>query len=142
MKIGSLVAAFVGGIVMFLLGGVIFGILFADYFKSNMVEYAGLAKDPPLMWALVLFNIAWGALIAFVLDYAGRVGWGEGAKVGAIVMFILALGIDLEFHAFMNIHKELAPMLLHILLVTIMGAISGAVIGLVMGFFHRKPAAA
>ena len=141
MKIGTLVGALAGGIVMFLLGFLFFGVLLADYFKANMIEYAGLAKDPPLVWAIVLFNLAWGYLIAFVLDYAGRSGWAEGAKTGAIVMFILALGIDLEFHAFMNIHKALAPMLVHILIVTLMGAIAGAVIGWVKGFFDSRTAA-
>lgn len=142
MKIGTLASAIVGGIVMFLLGFLFFGFLFADYFKANTIEYPQLAKDPPLIWAIFLFNLAWGYLIAFVLEFAGRAGWGEGAKAGAIVMFILALGIDLEFHAFMNIHKELAPMILHILLVTFMGTVAGAVIGIVRGLFNRESVSA
>ena len=128
MKLGTLLGALAGGIVMFLLGFVFFAVLFADYFKANTVEYAGLVKDPPLIWAIFLFNLAWAYLIAWAMDYAGRSGWGVGAKAGAIVMFVIALGIDLEFHAFMNIHKEiLAPTLLHILIVTFMGAVAGAV---------------
>jgi hypothetical protein len=50
MKIGTLAAALAGGIVMFLLGFLFFGILFAEYFRTNMVEYPGLVKDPPLVW--------------------------------------------------------------------------------------------
>ena len=138
MKIGTLLGALVGGTLMFLIGFLFFGILFADYFRANAIQYAGLEKDPPVMWAIFLFNLAWGALIAFVLDYAGRGGWAEGAKVGAIVMFILAVGMDLEFHAFMNLHKDLAPMLLHVLIVTFMGAVSGAAVGLVSGYFNRQ----
>lgn len=133
-----MVAAIVGGIVLFLLGYLFFGLLLSDYFKANTVEYAGLVKDPPLIWAIFLFNLAWAALIAFVLQYAGRIGWGEGAKAGAIVMFFIAVGIDLEFHAFMNVHKDFAPMLVHILIVTLMGAIAGAVIGVVAGLFGAK----
>ena len=142
MKIGTIAGALAGGIVMFLLGGLIFGFLFAEYFKANTIEYAGLVKDPPVMWALFLFNVVWAYLIAFVLEYAGRSGWGEGAKAGAIIMFLLGLGLDLEFYAFMNIHKEVGPMIFHVLILTVMGAITGAVIGLVMGFFNRRPAAA
>lgn len=138
MKVGTLVASLAGAVVMFGLGYLFFGLLLADFFKANMVEYAGLAKDPPLVWAIFLFNLAWAWLIAWVLDYGSRSGWGEGAKAGAIIMFILAVGIDLEFHAFMNVHKALAPMLLHILIVTFMGAVAGAVIGLVQGFFGKR----
>jgi hypothetical protein len=140
MKIGTLAAALAGGIVMFLLGFLFFGVLFADYFRANMVQYPGLEKDPPLIWAIFLFNVAWAWLIAWVADRSGGVSWAEGAKVGAIVMFVLGVGIDLEFYAFMNIHKALAPMLAHILIVTLMGAVAGAVIGFVLGFFNRRAA--
>jgi hypothetical protein len=137
MKIGTVLGALGGGIVMFLLGFLFFGVLFAAYFKANTIDYPGLIKDPPIIWAIFLFNLAWAYLIAWTMDYASRSGWGEGAKAGAIVMFVIAVGIDLEFHAFMNIHKELAPTLLHILIVTFMGAVAGAVIGLVRGFFSK-----
>lgn len=137
MKIGTIVAALVGAIVMFGLGFLFFGLLFSEFFKANTVEYAGLAKDPPVIWAIFLFNLAWAYLIAFVLGYAARSGAVDGAKAGAVVMFVIALGIDIEFHAFMNIHKSFAPMLLHILIVTIMGAVGGAVIGLVSGRFNK-----
>jgi len=140
MKIGTLLAVLVGGIVMFGLGFLFFGWLLASYFQANTIEYAGLVKDPPVVWAIFLFNVIWAWLIAFVLEYGGRSGWGEGAKAGAIVMFVLALGIIVEFHAFMNLHRELAPVLVHILIVTGMGAVAGAVIGVVQGYFNRKPA--
>ena len=140
MKIGTLVAAIAGGIVMFLLGGLSFGFLLADYFMSNTIEYAGLAKKPASLPLIFLFNVVWAWLIAFVLDYAGRSGWAEGAKAGAIVMFVIGLAINLEYEAFMNLHRSMTPMLVHILLLTIMGTISGAVIGLVLGVFNRKPA--
>lgn len=137
MKVGTLVAALAGGIVMFGLGFLFFGLLFADYFKANTIDYPGLVKDPPLVWAIFLFSLAWGWLIAWVVDRSNLGGWGEGAKAGAIIMFVLALGIDLEFHAFMNLHKEFAPMILHIGIVTIMGAVAGAVVGLVLDYFNK-----
>jgi hypothetical protein len=135
MKIGTLLGAVAGGIVMFLLGFLMFGLLLADFFKANMIEYPGLVKDPPVIALIILFNIIWAGLIAWVLDYAGQSGWAEGAKAGAIIMFFLALGIDVEFEAFMNTHKTLTPIIVHILIVTIMGAIAGAVIGMVQARF-------
>ena len=137
MKIGTLLGALAGGIVMFLLGFLFFGILFAEYFKANTVVYPGLVKDPPVFWAIFLFNLVWAYLIAWAMEYAGRSGWGEGAKAGAVVMFILGVGINLEFYSFMNVHKELAPLLLHVLIVTFMGAVAGAVIGLVRGYLSK-----
>lgn len=140
MKIGTIAGAVAGGITMFLLGFLVFAVLLEDYFRENMIAYSGLLKDPPVVWAIFLFNLTWAALIAFVLDYAGRSGWAEGAKAGTIVMFLLALGIDLDFFAFMNVHKSVAPIIVHILVISIMGGISGAVIGVVMGLFGRRTA--
>jgi hypothetical protein len=138
MKVGTLVAALAGGIVMFGLGFLFFGVLFAEYFKANTIDYPGLVKDPPVIWAIFLFNLVWAWLIAWVVDRSNLGGWAEGAKAGAIIMFVLALGIDLEFQAFMNIHKEVAPMILHIGIVTVMGAVAGAVIALVLGYFDKS----
>lgn len=140
MKIGTLLGALAGAIVMFLLGFLFFGVLLSDYFKADTIQYAGLAKDPPLFALIFLFNLVWAWLIAFVLDYGGRSGWAEGAKIGAIMMFVVSLGILFEFEAFMNIHKSFAPMIVHLLVVTVMGGVAGAVIGMVRGYFNRERA--
>lgn len=142
MKIGTIAGAIAGGITMFLLGFVVFAVLLESYFRANMTVYSGLEKDPPVFWAIFLFNLTWAALIAFALDYAGRSGWAEGAKVGTIIMFLLALGTNLDFFAFLNIHKAAAPMIVHTLVVAIMGGVTGAVVGAVMGMFNRKTAEA
>ena len=138
MKIGTLVAAIVGGLVMFCIGGLVFGFLLGEYFRANTIEYAGLVKDPPLMWLIFLFNVVWAWIIAYVMEYGGRSGVAEGAKIGAILLFAITLGLDIEFEAFMNVHRSFSPMLVQLAIVIVMGAISGAVIGWVVGFFDRR----
>lgn len=138
MKIGTIVAALVGGLVMFGLGFLLFGVLLSDYFKANTTQYAGLMKDKPVIWAIFLFNVVWAWLIAFVLSRGAAAGAAEGAKTGAIVMFVLGLGINLEYHAFMNVHPSIAPVLVSMLVVTFLGVVAGAVIGLVLGYFNKK----
>src|SRR5688572_20630386 len=99
MKIGTVLGAVVGGIVMFLLGFLFFGVLLADFFKANTIVYPGLLKDPPVIALIFLFNLVWAWLISWVLEFAGRSGWGEGARAGAIIMFLIALGNGVEFEA-------------------------------------------
>ena len=135
MKIGTLLGAVVGGIVMFLLGFLLFGVLLADFFKANAIEYPGLVKDPPVIALIFLFNLIWAWLIAWVLEYAGRSGWAEGGKAGAIVMFFVALGNGVELEAFLNVHKTMTPLIANILIVTVMGAVTGAVIGMIQARF-------
>src|SRR3712207_8732781 len=47
MNIRILVATLAGGLTMFLLGWLIFGILLMDYFKANTIQYPGLMKETP-----------------------------------------------------------------------------------------------
>jgi len=142
MKIGTIVAGIAGGIVMFLLGFLFFGYLLSDYFKANTIQYAGLMKDPPIIPFIFMFNLVWAWLIAFILEYGGRTGWAEGAKIGAITLFMISLGINIEFEAFMNVHESMAPILVQLVVIIVMGLIAGAVIGLVQGKFSQKTAEA
>ena len=138
MKIGTLVAAILGGLVMFGMGGLVFGFLLSEYFKANTIEYAGLVKDPPLVWLIYLFNVIWAWVIAYVLEYGGRSGVAEGAKMGAILLFAISLGITVEFEAFMNVHRSFSPILVQLAVIIVMGAIGGAVIGWIQAFFDRR----
>lgn len=142
MNVKTLVAALAGGIVMFGLGFLFFAVLFTNYFQENMVQYAGLMKEPPIIWAIFLFNVVWAWLIAWIADRSGSAGWAAGAMTGAITMFTVSLAMNLDFFAFLNIHKSLAPILVHLIGVTIMGAAAGAVIGLVLDYFQSKSQAA
>jgi hypothetical protein len=137
MKFGTILAAAVGGVVMFLLGFLFFGILFANFFAAYMVKYEGLMKDPPEISLIFLFNLAWAWLIAFVMEWAGIRTITGGVKAGAAIMFALILGVNLQYYAFMNLHTSIVPMIVDVLIVTAMGAAAGAVIALVLGFFNK-----
>ncbi|MBK9153800.1 MAG: hypothetical protein IPM25_06225 [Chloracidobacterium sp.] len=141
MRLATFAAGLAGGIVMFLLGFLFYAVLFATYFQENMVQYAGLMKDPPVFWAIFVFNIVWAFLIAFVLDHWAKLsGWAEGAKTGAIIMFLVGLATNLDFYAFLNLHKALAPVIVHLIVMIILGAGAGATAGVVLGFFNRRTA--
>jgi hypothetical protein len=142
MKFGTILAAVAGGVVMFLLGFLFFGILFANFFAAYMVKYEGLMKDPPEIPLIFLFNLAWAWLIAFVMEWAGIKNLTGGVKAGAAIMFALILGVNLQYYAFMNLHTSIVPLIVDVLIVTVMGAAAGAVIALVLGFFNKPKEAA
>ena len=142
MKIGTILAALAGGVIMFLLGFLFFGILLMSFFNEHTVKHVGLIKDPPEIPLIFLFNLVWAWLIAIVMGWAGIKGLAGGAKAGAVVMFLLYLGGNLQQYAFMNLYTSLMPMVVSVLVVTVMGAVAGAVMGLVLGFFNKKPVSA
>lgn len=138
MKIGTLLAALVGGIVMFMLGFLFFVVMLGDFFQNYVIKYAGLIKDPPEIALIFLFNLMWAWLIAIVMEWANIKNLVGGAKAGAVVMFLLILGVNLQYYAFMNFYTSFVPLVVDVAVVTVMGASAGAVMGLVLGFFGKK----
>ncbi len=127
-------ATFAGGVVMFVLGFLIYGIALDAFMKANMVQYTGLIKETPDFILLGVANLTYAFLLAFIADYWARVRtFAGGAKLGAIVAFLFALTLDLMFMAFMNLYSTFLVVIVDIIASTVMGAIAGGVIGLVLG---------
>jgi hypothetical protein len=144
MLIRVLAATVAGGIAFFGLGFVIYGLLLDPYMKANMIQYAGLMKEPmPDMVPLIAANLANALLFAFIFDYwAGIRTFVGGLKGGAILMFLISVTIDLQFLAFMNLWKGgFVPVIVDIIAATILGTLAGGVIGLVLGLMNKSSAA-
>ena len=140
MLVRILAATLVGGIAMFALGFVIYGLILDPYLKANMIQYAGLIKEPmPDMIPLVAANFVNAFLFAFVFEkWASIKTFVGGLKGGAILMFLTATTLDLNFFAFMNLMKGPAPVIVDIIGATVLGALSGGVIGLVLGLMNKS----
>lgn len=59
MLVKILAGTVIGGIVMWLLGFLIFGVIFDSYMKAGVHQYPGLIKESPEMISLFLFNLSW-----------------------------------------------------------------------------------
>lgn len=141
MLIRVLAATVAGGIAFFALGFLIYGMVLDPYFKANMIVYAGLMKEPmPDFVPLVAANLANAFLIAFIFDkWASIKTFVGGMKGGAIIMFLIAVTIDLQFLAFMNLWKGgFMPIVVDMVAATVMGAIVGGVIGAVLGLMNKS----
>ena len=143
MLVRVLAAAVAGGIAFFILGYVIYGIMLDPYLKANMIQYAGLMKEPmPDMAPLVAWNLVTAFLFAFVFDYwAGIRTFAGGLKGGAILMFLTSVGLQLQSLAFMNMWKGgFVPILVDLIAATFIGALVGGVIGAVLGLMKKQAA--
>ena len=139
MNVRVLVAAVVGAIIMFFLGWLIFGIALNSWMHANMIQYPGLMKDPPDFIWLGLSNFAFAWLYAFIFDQWAGIRTFAGGVIGGITIAIpLALAIDLQFLAFMNIYKTIAVIFVDVAGVAVMNAIVGGVIGLILGKMAPK----
>ena len=120
----------VGGIAMFVVGYLIWNILL-DYWNGAF-DAAGVAREPQLLWAVVLSNVPAAALITLAIERGGSSTIGGGVKIGAIVGFLVWSGVDVAFYANTTIF-DLTTIILDPLLASVHHGIGGGVIAAVLG---------
>lgn len=134
MSTKFLITVAVGTIVTFLLGWLVFGILLMDFYTANTTAYAGLVKDPPVLWAILLSNLCWVFLVTYIFDkWAGIRSLTSGAGAGMIIGFLLGLTFNFSFHAFMNLYNT-TYMITDVIVNTIFSGIIGGAIGWMLGY--------
>jgi hypothetical protein len=134
MNTKTLLAGLLAGIITFLLGWLIFGMLLMDFYMSNSTLYTGLMKDPPDFVAIFIANLSWGLLIAYIFNLAGIKTTQNGAITGVILFFLVVLGVDLLYYAQMNLFG------LKVVLVDVfVNAIMGGIIGAFVGWWFGRP---
>jgi hypothetical protein len=138
MNIKVLAAIITGSITIFLFGYLIFGILLVPYMKADEIQYAGLHKMPPDFLLLMLKNIVQAILLVYIFEYlAGIRTFLGGMKVGAIIMFLITLSLNLSLLSIMNLHKGFTANILDVVGETVRMALGGGVIGAVLGFMDK-----
>ena len=135
-----LAATVAGGVTIFVLGFVIYGLILENaVMKPNMNTYPGLTNEMPVWAPLILANLVSAFLLTYIFDrWASISTFVGGLKGGAIVWFLISLSFQLMFLAFMNLHKNYIPVVADVIGSTVMGAIAGGVIGQVLGMMKKE----
>ena len=138
MYIKVLAATIVGSITIFLLGYLIFGILLAPYTKIEEIQYNGLRKVPPDFLLLILKNIVQAFLLVYIFVYLAKIRtFLGGMKVGAIIMFLTTLSLNLSLLSIMNLNNGYTANILDVIGETVRMALGGGVIGGVLGLMDK-----
>jgi uncharacterized membrane protein len=135
MNTKVLLAGLAGGIVAFLLGWVIFGMLLMGYYEANMIHYDGLMKGEGEMHLGLMFlsNLMLSLMLAYVFSRMGVNDLKGGLIAGAIIGFLVYLSVDLGFMAMMNMFANNTMVVVDVLANTVWVALIGAVVGLMLG---------
>lgn len=135
-----IVGGIAGGIVNFLLGWVIYGMLLKDFMTSNNVP---MKPDSEMIWwALIVGNLAFGFFLSYVIGKSNSATAAKGAGVGFIVGLLVCLGYDLVSYATSTVVSSLKVVAADVAATAVMSAIVGAVVGWVLGMSKRTVAAA
>jgi len=132
-----LAGTIVGGIVIYAVGYLIFTVAFASFYAANAGTATGVDRPAELMWAVVLGSLGYAALICYAMGARNASGLGGGARIGAVVGFLMWFAVDFILYGVQNV-SNLTRTIIDPLLEIIHGGIGGAVIGLVVA--KMKPA--
>jgi arginine exporter protein ArgO len=130
-----LIGTLVGGIAFFFLGYLIYGLALANFFSQHTVAASTSMKPMSeiIWWALILGNLAAGALLTYVFLKLGNINsFSSGAGTAAVIGFFFALSMDLIRFATENTF-DLTAMMTDVVVGTVMYAIAGGFIALVLG---------
>lgn len=122
-----------GGVVYFLLGWLVYGILMADFGAANYNQCANRPQADMVWWAIILSNLIYALLLTLVLNWSGASVIIDGLKNGALFGLLFVSIIDLSFYSMTTMFYSIGAMFVDIAVSTILAAIIGAVIVLVWG---------
>ena len=133
MNIKKLViGSVVGTVALYVLGYIIWDVLFTDFFAANRGSATGVMRDTQVIWALVAGTLSYAVLITLAIQ--GRTGTAtimDGLKIGAIVGFLLWFTADFIIYGVANT-QTLTSASADSLLELVRAGISGAVIAAVL----------
>ncbi|RZJ36649.1 MAG: hypothetical protein EOO51_00610 [Flavobacterium sp.] len=122
-----LVSGIAGGIADFLLGWLLYGMLFRDYFGG---------PDPDMMLT-GLGCLMFGMLISYVfVRWANLVTFSSGLMAGAVIGFIVEV-MGNSFYYSMQNPVDYKKFAIDVLIVTVMGAIVGGIVAAVNGAISK-----
>lgn len=126
------IATLAGTVALFILGYALYGLLLAGFFEGQAGTATGVMKETPDWLWLIIGNLVTAAFLATVLGWKGANDVASGAKAGATVGFLVALGYGFIQFATANI-STLTGTLVDSVVSAILFGVTGAVIGMMLG---------
>jgi hypothetical protein len=128
----------VGGISVFVMGYLIFGIAVADFYAADSIP--GTYREAPVLWALALGNLSLAALITLGIESSHRAPTvGAGFGTGALIGFLAFFTVDFIIYGVTNIWG-LSSTAVDPFLSALNSGIAGAVIAAVLARVPRSSA--
>ena len=126
MNSKTLIAAVLGGIALFVMTVLIYALLLPGFFTTSF------ERAETLFLYIVLGEFVFGYVIACVFSQTDTSTVADGAKVGAILGFLIFLGLNLIMYGAYEMAK-LSTNLLDALVGAVQFGVAGAVVGWYLG---------
>ena len=120
-------ATIAGGITLFVLNFLTYGVLLADFFANDAIN------PEPIMWAVTLGQILSAAFLVIILGWKGVENAKEGFQAGAIVGAVMGLGFGLMMYGTMVGMHTITTLIGDTVVSLVVYGVGGAVIAMVLG---------
>jgi predicted DNA repair protein MutK len=128
LTIGSLV----GLVALYILGIVIWEMIFSDFFAANAGSAMDVNREAPIVWAVAVGSLFYAVLLTLAIESrTGDVSIVDGMMVGAVIGFLLWGTADMILFANQNVNN-LTGAIADTVLEAVRGGICGAIIAVVL----------
>lgn len=135
MNSKTIIAGILGGICSFLMGWLLYGVLFKDIMAGMEGSATGVmrADDEMVFWALILGNLIMGILIAYIFSQWASINTLMGGLIGGATFGgLFATGYNFIFYGTTNV-ITLSGLFMDIVINIILWGVSSAIIGWWLG---------
>jgi len=132
-----LVGGITGGVTLFLLGWVIYGILLMNYSTANYNQCMNRPMQDMIWWSMIVSNLALGFLLATIFSWSDTTGFMAGAKTAGIIGLLLSVSMDFGYYSMTTMYVNPSVIIVDIIAYTIYLAIAGAIVAWAMGMVKK-----
>ena len=83
-----------GSITNLLAGGLLYGVVFADLFREGAASIPGVMRETPELPWILCGQLGFGILVALVVSWRSARSFSAGARTGALLGLLMAIGYD------------------------------------------------
>lgn len=126
-----LTAGTVGGVLFFLLGWLVYGILLKDYFLKNNGSAGNLDRPEIIMVTVLLGSLLQGYLYSYVFNRASVTSLKDGMITGGILGFLISSAFDCMMYGttlILSKHSLVGDIIASTAIATVVGAVMGLVL--------------
>ena len=128
-----LLGGITGGVTLFFLGWLIYGIILMDYMMANSNQCANRPMEQMIWWAMILSNLATSFLLVLIFSRTNTKGFLAGAKMAAIIGLLISAGLDLSMYSMSTMFSNLIAVVVDVIAYAVMLSVTGGVIGWIVG---------
>jgi len=133
----TLIGGIAGGVLYFLLGYLIYGVLLPDFMMENYNSCMDRAMEDYAWWALISANFVWGFFLAITIHLSGAKNLLDGLKTSFVAGGLVSLGMALSFFSMSSMYHTRIGAVADVLISTAFFTLVGGIITLVMQKFGK-----